>query len=157
MPSAAMLDLMKRLLCLAVPAMLLTGCDSLKGPNQSYVAPAVQGRVVDAGSGAPLPDARIQRYLSKPANTDPLSEKGAERLMTVPVIRPDAEGRFCVDPKRSGHLLFERTGVFQFTLVVRCAAYQTLTTNIDLIKIKPVKTNNVLTVFVGDLTLQPKE
>jgi hypothetical protein len=113
--------------------------------------------VVDAGSGAPLPDARVQRYLSEPTRTDPLAEKGAQRLQTVPALKSDAGGQFLISPQKGGYLLFQRHGVFQLTLVVRCSGYQTLTTNIDLVKIKPIKTNDVLTVFVGDLPLEPKE
>jgi len=75
----------------------------------------------------------------------------------VPTLRSDAEGYFQIAPIKSGHLLLEQSGVFEFTLVVRCSKYQTLTTNIDLIKIKPFKTNNVLTVFVGDLPLELDE
>lgn len=148
---------MKRLFCLVLPAVLLAGCDTLKGPNQSYVAPAVQGRVIDAESGAPLEEARIQRHLRKPTKIDPFAEKGSQKLRQVPTLRSDPEGHFQIAPIKSGHLLLEQSGVFEFTLVVRCASYRTLTTNIDLVKIKPFKTNNVLTVFVGDLPLEPEE
>lgn len=152
-----MLHGMKQLFCLALPGILLVGCDTLVGPNQSYIAPAVEGRVVDAATGAPLENARVQRYLKEPAKTDPLAEKGAQRLQTVPSLKSDAEGRFRIKPEKGGYLLFQRPGAFQLTLVVRCSAYQTLTTNIDLVKIKPVKTNDVLTVHVGNLPLEPKE
>lgn len=147
---------MKRLFCLGLLACLWSGCDSLKGPNQSYIAPAVEGRVVDAASGEPLSDARIQRYLGKPTKSNPLSEKGAQRLLVVPTLNSDADGRFRIAPVRGGYLLLSQPGVFEFTLVVRQSSHQTLTTNIDLLKIKPIKTNNVSTVFVGDLPLEPE-
>lgn len=152
-----MLRCVNRLFCLALPALLLVGCDTLKGPNQSYVAPAVEGRVVDAESGEPLRDARIQRHLRQPTKTDPLAHRGAERLRQVPTLRSDAKGQFRIAPEKGGYLLLERSGVFQFTLVVRHSTHQTLTTNIDLIKVKPIRTNNVLTVFVGDLPLEAME
>jgi hypothetical protein len=136
--------------------LLLTGCDTLKGPNQSYVAPAVEGCVVSAVSGQPLPDARIQRYLRNPNRSDPLDNHGAERLLTVPSVRSGADGQFRIAPEKGGYLLLEHPSVLQFTLVIRHATHQTLTTNVDLAQIKPVKTNNVLTVFVGDLPLTSK-
>jgi len=143
----------KRILALLIPLLLLTGCDTLKGPNQSFVAPAVEGRVVDAESGAPLQKAGVQRYLEPPSKQDPLAEKGAQRLMTVPTIRSGPDGRFQIGPQRGGYLLMSHPGVFQITLVVRHDTHQTLTTNIDLIKVKPIKTNGVPTVLVGDLPL----
>jgi hypothetical protein len=152
-----MLSIMKQLFPLTLTAFLLAGCDTLVGPNQSYVAPAVEGRVVDARSGAPLQNARVQRYLGEPAKPDPFAEKGAQRLQSVPALRSDAEGRFRISPEKGGYLLFQHSPVLELTLVVRCASYQTLSTNIDLIKLKPVKTNDVLTLFVGDLPLDPTE
>ena len=142
--------------CLIPPVLLLAGCDTLKGPNQSYIAPAVEGRVVDGVSGQPLRDARVQRHLKPPARSNSFSTKGAEKLRTVPTLRSDPEGRFRIAPEKGGYLLLERPGVFEFTLVVRHPTHETLTTNIDLLKIKPVKTNKVLTVFVGDLPLSGK-
>ncbi|MCU0770843.1 MAG: hypothetical protein MUE94_03600 [Verrucomicrobia bacterium] len=138
-------------------ALVSVGCDTLKGPNQSYVVPAVEGRVVDVCSGQALPHARIQRHLRAPAKSDPLDRHGSEQLLMVPTVRSDAEGRFWIAPEKAGYLLLEHPGVLEFTLVVRHATHQTLTTNIDLVHIKPVKTNNLLTVFVGDLPLEPKD
>lgn len=152
-----MISAVKRLFCLVLPAILCSGCDTLKGPNQSYIAPAVEGRVVDSASGEPLEDARIQRHLREPTRSDPLATKGAEQLRQVPTLKSDAEGNFKIAPVKGGYLLMERSGVFQFTLVVRHSTHQTLTTNIDLLKIKPIKTNDVVTVFVGDLPLELKE
>lgn len=146
---------MKRLLWLVCLSAFSTGCDTLKGPNQSIVAPAVEGRVVDAVSGEPLPDAGIQRFLRAPSKSDPLSEKGAERLLQVPTVSSDAHGVFRIAAEKGGYLLFSQPGVFAFTLVVRHPTCQTLTTNIDLLEIRPVKTNGVSTVFVGDLPLKP--
>ncbi len=148
---------MNRLCFLLFLTLLWAGCDTLKGPNQSYIAPAVEGRVVDAASGQALPDARIQRHLRAPTQSDPLATHGAERLLTVPSLRSDTEGRFRIAPEKGGYLLLERPGVYEFMLVVRHSTHQTLSTNIDLAKIKPIKTNNVLTVFVGDLPLNASE
>ncbi len=148
---------MKRWFCLALFSVLVSGCDTLKGPNQSIVAPAVEGRVVDAVSGKPVSDARIQRHLQKPAKSDPLAEKGAQRLLLEPTVNSDANGRFSIAPEKGGYLLFSQPGVYAFTLVVRHPTHQTLTTNIDLLEIRPVKTNDVLTVFVGDLPLDPED
>ena len=71
-------------------------------------------------------------------------------------VRTDQDGTFRMKPLKGGYLLLERPAAYQFTLVVRHSGYQTLTTNIDLLVQRPVKTNHVLTVFVGDLPLKPK-
>lgn len=139
-----------------MPVLLSLGCDSIKGPNQSYLAPAVEGRLVDATSGEPLPDGWVKRYLGKPSKPDPLAEKGAQRLMTVPTVTSDENGQFQIAPEKGGYLLMTPAPVYNITLVARHQGYETLTTNIDLLKIKPVKTNKVLTVFVGDLPLKSK-
>lgn len=151
-----MFRLVKRIFWMLMPVLLWTGCDTLKGPNQPYIAPAVEGRVLDAVSKEPLEDAHVQRYLGKPTRADPFAEKGAQRLMTVPVLNSDAQGRFKISPDRGGNLLFSTPPVYEITLVVRHDTHETLTTNIDLIKMKPVKTNKVWTLFMGDLPLEPK-
>jgi len=130
-------------------------CDTLKGPHQSYLAPAVQGRIVDADSGEPLQNARVQRYLGKPTpNKDPFAEKGAQHLITVPVVNSDESGLFSIAPERGGYLLLEQPPVYEITLVIRHRTHQTLTTNIDLAKLKPVKTNDVLTLYLEDIPLE---
>jgi hypothetical protein len=111
--------------------------------------------VVDATTGEPLLKARVQRYLGKPTRPDPFTEKGAQHLMTVPIVNTDEHGQFTVAPERSGYLLFAPPPVFELTLVIRHGGYQTLTTNIDLVRIKPVKTNDVVTLILGDVPLEP--
>ena len=147
---------MKTYVALALLAVMLIGCDTLKGPNQAYIAPAVKGRVVDAQSGVPLEGVLVKRYLEKPGQEDPFATHGASKLMQVPFATTDAEGYFFHDPERGGYLLFEHPGAYEIYLVLQCKGYTTLTTNIDLVKIKPVKTNDLLVVTVGDLPLESK-
>jgi len=145
---------MKTYAALTLLAILMIGCDTLKGPNQGYIAPAVEGRVVDARSGAPLPDVIVKRYLEKPERENPLATHGASKLMQVPFATTDAQGHFLHDAERGGYLLFEHPGAYEIYLVLQRKGYETLTTNIDLVKIKPVKTNDLLIVHVGDLPLE---
>jgi hypothetical protein len=143
---------MKEFCWLLLTTMLLTGC---QGRKEGYLAPAMKGRVVDAVSGDPLPDAHLKRHLGKPAQSDPFAEKGAQRLKTARRVDSDALGRFTIPPERGRYLLAYPPPVYDLTLIIRHAGHQTLTTNIDLIKIRPFETNGVLTVEVGDLPLEP--
>jgi len=145
----------KRVAFLLQAWVLCVGCSSLKGPNQSYLAPEVEGRIVDANSHEPLEGAVVQRHLSPPSRTDPLSEHGATRLLQNPTQKTDVQGRFTIPAERGGYLLVSHPGATQFWLVIRHDSFQTLTTNIDLIKIRPVKTNKLYSVNVGDLPLVP--
>lgn len=139
-----------------MPVFFSLGCDTLKGPNQSYIVPAVEGRVVDARSGEPLEEARVQRYLGKNTQPDPLATKGAQRLLLVPTVNSDPQGQFRISPEKSGNLLLEPQPVYEITLVIRHATHQTLTTNINLIQIRPVRTNKVPVLQLGDVPLEPK-
>ena len=147
---------MKNYWPLLLVVLLALGCDTLKGPNQGYVAPAVEGRVVDARTGDPLEGVRVKRYLEEPEQQDPLATKGATKLMQVPTASTDRDGHFFIVPEKGGYLLFEHPGVYELFLTLQRKDYQLLQTNIDLVKLKPVKTNKVLTVHVGDLPLSPK-
>ena len=147
-----MLGRMKHFFWMLMGAMVFAGC---QGRKDSYLAPAMVGRVVDAGSGQPLDDAHLKRHLGKPAQNDPWAEKGAQRLKTERMVDTDALGRFTVPPEKGRFLLAYPPPVYDLTLVIRRDRYLTLTTNIDLIKIRPFETNGVLTVVVGDLPLQP--
>jgi hypothetical protein len=147
-----MLDGMRHFFWMLMGAMAFTGC---QGRKESYLAPAMVGRVVDADSGQPVEDAHLTRHLGRPKEYDPWAEKGAQRLKTERMANTDALGRFTVPPEKGRFLLAYPPPVYDLTLVIRCDRYVTLTTNIDLIKIRPFDTNGVLTVVVGDIPLQP--
>ena len=141
---------------LGLAAVAWAGCDSLRGPHQQVVLPEVRGRVVDAATGGPLSGARLERLSANRRSKDPLDQHAAERQMAPTPIRTDADGRFLFGEVRSGNLLFERAPVYVFTLTARQAGYLPLSTNIDLLKLRPVKRDGVLTVDVGDLRLERK-
>ena len=146
---------MKRLLTLTVILTLGTGCGSVKGPHQSYLVPAIEGRVVDADTGEPVVGARVQKLVGLQATkTTAFETKGAQQLMKPAAVKVNSNGQFNFKPEKGGYLLFNQPGVYSFKLVVRQKDYQTLSTNIDLLEVKPIKTENGPLVNVGNLPLQ---
>ena len=147
---------MRILFSMLLLAVLVVGCDTLRGPNQGYIAPAVEGCVIDASTGEPVKGVLVKRYLERPGQKDPLDTRGATKLLQVPTDSTDSDGSFHIVPERGGYLLFEHPGVYELFLTLQRRHYEVLVTNVDLVKIKPFKTNNVLTVHVGDLPIRPK-
>lgn len=136
--------------------LFLVGCSSLRGPHQEYTLVAVKGRVVNAQTGEPIEGARVYRQVGPQSNYDPHRMKGAE-LLTLPTPAvTDGNGQFRLPSERSAALLFQSSSITLFRLNVTHSGYQPLSTNIDLIKIRPYKTGRGPEVDVMDLGLQPR-
>jgi hypothetical protein len=144
-------------LALAVAALLLAGCESLRGPHQEYTSPAVSGRVLDAVSGTPLKGARVSRLTSRPEAESPFQKTGGEQLIADSPAITEADGTFYIPALRSAYLVFGSSGSLTLTLRAERSGYLTLTTNLDLVKIKPEKTDRGPEVRAGELRLRAKE
>ena len=138
-----------------MPMVLACGCKSVTGPDVTILIPAIQGRVVSVGTGDPLEGARVQRLPAQTKEADPFETKGAQRLKQPLTVRCDASGRFHFPPEKGGYLLVSPPLVYEFRLRAWHGGHEGLVTNIDLVRIRPYKTNDVLTVDVGDLALLP--
>ena len=138
-------------------AWLLVGCDSLRGPHQGVVAPAVQGRVVDAATLEPVAGARVHRVAGTTPQPSPAERHGGEVLQDPAPARTEPDGSFNLDELRSGYLLFERTPPLLISLRVEHSRYRTFSTNVDLLKVRPVQTSNGAVVAVGDLHLTRRD
>lgn len=136
---------------------LLAGCDSLRGPHQAVVLPAVRGRVVDAVTREPVKAARVTRTAGESAMSNPASpQHGGERLQETPPARTAKDGTFEMGEVRGGFLLFERIPPLLVSLRIEHGAYRTFTTNVDLLVVKPVQTPEGSVIEVGELAVQPK-
>src|SRR5437879_13026961 len=80
---------MFRIACLILCGAAVAGCKS--GSWGPYVAPCVEGRVLDAETGGPLAGARVSRTRPPEGGSQPL--KGAELLMRKPDIQTRSEER----------------------------------------------------------------
>ncbi len=142
------------LLCLAG---LWVGCDSVRGPHQAVVLPAVRGRVLDANTGEPVKAARVTRTAGESALPSASSPAhGAQRLQETPPARTARDGHFAMSAVRAGFLVFERTPPLLVSLRVEHGRYRTFTTNVDLLVVQPVQTPDGPVIDVGELAIQPR-
>ena len=80
--------------------LIVTGCGSLTGPNQEYIAPVVKGRVVDATTLQPLAGVRVTRTSGTKNVEDPFPKKaGTTLIQPVPAVT-DAEGQFTLPAEK---------------------------------------------------------
>ena len=135
----------------------LTGCDSLRGPHQGIVAPAVQGRVLDETTLEPVAGARVYRSAGSTSAPSPAERHGGEVLQEPAPASTERDGRFRLGEIRAGYLLFERTPPLLISLRVEHSRYRMFSTNVDLLKVQPVQTPAGPVIPVGDLHLTPKQ
>lgn len=144
---------MWRGLFLLLAGWLMTGCDSLRGPHQQYTAPAVTGRVVEAGTGQPIAGARVERLLGSQRTSDPTPRHGGSQMMNPPPTLTEEDGRFSIPAERGAYLVAEHSMFFAFTLLVQHPRHLTCRKDVDLLKTKPVQTGKGPLVDVGDIAL----
>jgi threonine dehydrogenase-like Zn-dependent dehydrogenase len=147
-------------LALGVGAMglMLLGCSSLRGPHQAYLAPRVVGRVVDARTGAPVPNARVRHVQqTSPSAAEALSDqRGAQRLLQTTGVQTDRQGWFNLPAQKGLFLLFGHGSGWFGTIVVEHPAYQTLRTNVTVNPAASTQSRRGPAVDAGDLMLEPK-
>lgn len=147
---------MLKLLSLGGALLLLAGCGTVTGPNQQYDAPAVSGRVVDAVTGQPIKSVRVSRLTTRPEAMDPFLKTAGQQMIADTPVRTGADGTFYLKALRSAYLIFSPSSSLSLTLSAEHSRYQTLITNLDLVKIKADKTDRGPEVKTGELRLQPK-
>ena len=142
---------MFRIACLILCGAAVAGCKSgFWGP---YVAPCVQGRVLDAGTGRPLAGAKVSR--TRPPERGGQSLKGGELLMRKPDIQTDANGCFRMGSERV-LTLFRFGGWDSVRLFVQRPGYVTLQTNYSGASLQVTNTlSDEPLVETGDILLQP--
>ncbi len=135
----------------ALIAALALGCKT-ESVSQ-YIAPRVEGRVLDARSGQPLRNVKVQRI--SPGDTYRESEpsKGAALLQTPPAVRSGADGRFILQSERDFAVVFKR-GWYSITLSFQLPSYETLTKNYTLADSTNTPAGEPL-ILTGDIPLNP--
>lgn len=137
-------------------AFLVLGCDSVRGPHQETVLPAVRGRVVDAATLEPVRGARVRRLAGSTDARTAAPQHGGAVLQAPAPARTDREGRFSLGVVRGGYLLFEQTPPLMIGLTFEHPRYQSFSTNVDLVLVPPVPTASGPEVDLGELRLYPK-
>lgn len=136
----------------------LLGCSSLRGPHQEFLAPRVVGRVLDARTGAPVPNARVRHLAETGASAYEAlpDQRGAQRLVESTGVRTDRQGWFNL-PAHKGLFLLLHHGSGSFgSIIVEHPAYHTLRTNVTAHPAASVQTERGPAADAGDLLLQPK-
>lgn len=137
-------------------AWLVSGCDSLRGPHQGIVAPAVEGRVLDAVTLEPVTGARVHRVAAGTSTPSAAERHGGEVLQDPLLASTGPDGSFRLGEIRGGYLLFERAPPLLVTLRIEHSRYRMFSTNVDLLKVQPVQMPAGPAIPVGDLRLTPK-
>lgn len=145
---------MFKTLCLCAATLALASCGSLRGPHQQYTAPAISGRVLDDATDEPIQGARVARVQGREEDPTVFPKTGAERLTEDRAVRTAADGWFYLPAQRSAYLLFGPSGSLSATLRVEKSGYLNVTTNLDFVRIKPVKTSKGPEIQAGDLRMR---
>lgn len=135
---------------------LVVGCDSVRGPHQGVVLPAVRGRVVDATTLEPVKGARVHRSAGLDDVPPAKPQHGGAAMQAPAPASTDRDGRFCLGVVRGGYLLFEQTPPLLVGLQIEHPLYRTFSTNVDLLRVPSVQTGNGPEVDVGEVGLTLK-
>ena len=136
---------------------LVVGCDSVRGPHQAVVMPAVRGRVVDSATLEAVAGARVYRSAGPVSDQRAEPPHGGERLQAPAPAGTDRDGRFEMGAVRGGYLLFEQPPPMLLGLRIEHPQYRSFVTNVDLLLVPPVQTTKGSEVDLGDLPLTLKE
>jgi hypothetical protein len=136
---------------LVMLALALAGCQSTS-PSQ-YIAPRVEGRVVDAQSHQPIAGVRVQRVTPDQNPNVDQTRPGDRALEQTPGVSSRKDGTFVLDSERDLEL-FRRTGWYSVTLSFTHSGYAPMTTNYSLVNATNTPTGEPL-VRAGDILLAP--
>ena len=132
-------------------ASLSGGCKSMS-PSQ-YIAPRVEGRVLDSQSHQPIKDVRVRRHAADDNYRAEDPPKGAEMIKKAPEVRTAADGTFVMESVRDIALLQE-IGWFSLSLTFQHAAYERFNTNYTLARATNTVSGEPL-IKTGDILLIP--
>jgi hypothetical protein len=104
---------------------IFTGCGSFH--VQEYVAPEVDGRVLDACTGQPIQHVVIRRGSSDSNTAFPGSEKGGEQMLARVQTMSNRDGFFHLDAEKD--VLTFGGGGYGASLTFLRSDYETLRTN----------------------------
>lgn len=145
----------QRVAAIVAAASLVSGCGSLSGPSLDFVAPRIDGRVLDAESGQPVRNALVGRKLwTWRQSTGGFLKAGEETVLREDYVRTGSYGEFALPSKRVA-LLFSIGDVGLNTgLSVQHGKYLPWRTNFPI----SVLSSNVPvpTVENGEVRLTPK-
>ena len=132
-------------------ACLSGGCKSTS-PSQ-YIAPRVEGRVLDSQSHQPIKDVQVRRLAADDNHRAEDPPKGGELIRKAPAVRTAADGTFVLDSVRDIALLQE-IGWYSLSLTFQHPAYERFFTNYTLAKATNTVSGEPL-IQTGDILMTP--
>ena len=130
---------------------IITGCQSTS-PSQ-YIAPRVEGRVLDAQSRQPLGGVTVRRVNPGAEAATGEVPKGAQAIAQAPDIRSGNDGAFALASDRSLQL-FRRSGWYSVAISFKHAGYASFMTNYTRANATNTSGREPL-VRTGDILLVP--
>ena len=140
---------MRELLAAGFLAAVLTGCSSFRWSD--YVAPEVNGRVLDATTRQPVHRAAVRRVWGSSPSPD-AGTPGAAGLLARDIVLTDADGSFRLSAVKDA-LTFSGGGMYGVRLAFTHSDYVTLNTNVSGTNILQDSPKTVPTLDVGDIFL----
>jgi hypothetical protein len=128
---------------------VVAGCKSTS-PSQ-YIAPRVEGRVLDAQTRQPIGGVTVQKV--NPGSEVAAGEipKGAQAMQQTPYVRTKSDGTFTLVSKRNLEL-FGRSSWYSVTISFKHPRYASFMTNFTPASATPTASGEPL-VKTGDLLL----
>lgn len=140
-----------QLLGCVLAACIVAGCKSTS-PSQ-YIAPRVEGRVLDAQTRQPIAGVTVQKINSGSEVAAGEIPKGAQAMQQAPYVRTGNDGAFALASKRNLEL-FGRSRWYSVTISFKHSGYTSFMTNYTPSSATPTASGEPL-VKTGDVLLVP--
>ena len=140
-----------RMLGFVIAACVVAGCKSAS-PSR-YIAPRVEGRVLDAKTRLPIGGVTVWRVGSGEDVATREVPKGAMAMEQTPFVRTGKDGAFALASKRNLQL-FGRSGWYSIAISFKHSGYASFTTNYTPANATPTTSGEPL-VKTGDILLGP--
>ncbi len=135
---------------MAAAAGLMAGC---KSSGSEYIAPRVEGRVLDAQTHLPIERVAVQRLSpGEQDRNDFALKKGAESIVQSFPTYTDRNGRFVIDSEKA-LVLFAQMNWFSVDISFEHSGYEGFVTNYTLFTTTNTPSGEPL-VDTGDILLQ---
>jgi len=134
-------------------ASLITGCQSGSNSPSRYVAPRVEGKVLDAQTRQPIHGVTVRRIGPGTESATGEIPRGAQAMEQAPDVRTGNDGSFALASERDLEL-FRRSSWYSVTINFKHPGYASFTTNYTPANATPTARGEPL-VKAGDILLTP--
>ena len=144
---------MRAAMAVLLVTVAFAGCKSGTGPGTVYLAPRINGRVLDATTRQPLAGVAVQPIVPHQARDAGSLPKGAELLESPRAARTNQAGEFSL-PSVRDLALFGRGGWYTVTIAFEHSRYLRFQTNYSLANVSSNAPPGEPVIEAGDILLQ---